>query len=81
MSSKLSLKVSCDKLKPGEKNLSSAFDDSNAHEIKCPYSPVVGGKVVCHCQIPLNLSIKQELVYALRKLSLKNLIKSRILSQ
>ena len=34
LTSKLSLKVSCDKLKPGEKNLSSAFDDSNGHEIK-----------------------------------------------
>lgn len=34
LTSKLSLKVSCDKLKPGEKNLSSAFDDSDGHEIK-----------------------------------------------
>ena len=34
LTSKLSLKVSCDKLKLGEKNLSSAFDDSDGHEIK-----------------------------------------------
>ena len=44
VNSKLSLNVTCDKARL--KNLSSAFDDSNGHEIKWLYSPRVGEKIV-----------------------------------
>ena len=75
VNSKLSINVTCNKARL--KTLSSAFDDSNGHEIKWLYSPRVGGKIVCHCRIPFNLSSTQKLVYALRKRFFKHLMKSR----
>ena len=57
VNSKLSINVTCNKARL--KNLSSAFDDTNEHEIKRLYSPRVGGKIVC--------IVESRLIYRARK--------------
>ena len=70
VNSKLWLNVTCDKARL--KDLSSAFDDSNGHQMILLTQSWREG-----CRIPLNLTSKQKLVYGLRKRFFKHLMQSR----